>query len=612
MSSPLPARGRRLAIALLLALLALIMLPNFVWLAMGRELQHPWVEPVILPVALLLALLAVLGGRLWVACVVLLPFAVLSPLESFYIATYRRPSFAEIIATLIASNPREMREYVGALIVPMLVSVLLALALPVAAAWASRRAALRLPPRVRWTMAALALAMPLAIAVTAGINTKGSLEARWQSGSNKTTELGDEIQYGWPFGLIPRLVSYRREWNEMRANVARLDGFRFGAHVTTALPKRQIYVLVIGEASRRDHWSLFGYDRPTNPELGKIANLVPITNLDSAWPESITAIPMILTRKPATITSFTWWKEASILRAMAEAGFTTYWISNQQAIGKYDSPVSTFAFEAQHQLFLNHASWSVPGAYDDVLLKSLRDVLHDSNNNLFIVLHLMGNHQSYDYRYPDAFKHWRPTESDPWDDEVDASDDSASASTVASDTSADDSADDDDDTETHQRITNSYDNSILFTDHILASIIGILHDEGAVTALWFESDHGESLPSATCKLEGHGHGTRYEYEIPALVWYSDSYSAAFPARIAALHANAGKRTMSESTFESLADMAGLTFPSQDRSWSLFSPSWVYRPRIVNRPAQGDIDTATISKECAVVHPHTLATVILPR
>lgn len=597
--------GRRLAIGLLLALLALVLLPNAVWLAVGRELQHPWVEPVILPLALLLALLAVLGGRLWVACLVLLPFAVLAPLESFYIATYRRPSFAEIIATLIASNPREMREYVGALLLPMLLCVVLALALPVLAAWASRRARLRLPPRARWAMVVLALAMPLAIGVTAGIGTKGNLDARWQAGSKKATELGDEIQYGWPFGLIPRLVSYRREWNEMRANVARLDGFRFGARAIATVPRRQIYVLVIGEASRRDHWSLFGYARPTNPELAKTANLVPITDLDSAWPESITAIPMILTRKPATITSFTWWKEASILRAMAEAGFTTYWISNQQAIGKYDSPVSTFAFEAQHQMFLNHASWSVPGAYDDVLLKPLRDVLHDSNDNLFIVVHLMGNHQSYDYRYPDAFKRWRPTENDPWDDEADASADDTSGSSAADDSSSDES-DAEDEAETHQRIVNSYDNSILYTDHILASIIAILREDGAVTALWFESDHGESLPNATCALEGHGHGTRYEYEIPALVWYSDSYLAAFPQRIAALRANAGKRTTSESTFESLADMAGITFPTRDPSWSLFSPQWRYRPRIVNRPHQGDIDTATISKECGVVHPRAFA------
>ena len=226
---------------------------------------------------------------------------------------------------------------------------------------------------------------------------------------------------------------------------------------------------------------------------------MPLTNLDSSWPESITAIPIILTRKPITETKFTWWKEASILRAMKEAGYETYWISNQQAIGKYDSPVSTFAFEAQHDEFLNHVSWSAPGSYDEDLLQPLRDALHDSNGDLFIVLHMMGSHQSYDFRYPEPYKKFRPAESDPPDG-----------------------------TPAREHSLNSYDNSILYTDHVLASIIGILRDDGAVTGLWFESDHGESLPTATCKMEGHGNGTRYEYEIPALVWYSDAYRVGVP------------------------------------------------------------------------------------
>jgi glucan phosphoethanolaminetransferase (alkaline phosphatase superfamily) len=332
-------------------------------------------------------------------------------------------------------------------------------------------------------------------------------------------------------------------------------------------------VLVIGEASRRANWQLFGYDRATNPELTQVRNLVPLPNLDSSWPESITAIPMILTRKPADDTEYAWWKEASILRAMQEAGFETWWISNQMPIGKYDSPVSTYAFEAQHDEFLNHVSWSAPGSYDADLLQPLLDALHGSNGDLFIVLHMMGSHQSYDYRYPEAYKHFRPAESDP-------------AGGIPA----------------REQSRNSYDNSILYSDHVLASIISILRDSGAVTALWYESDHGETLPTPNCTAQGHGHGTHAEYEISALSWYSDAYASAFPTRVAALRANAGKRLMSEDTFESMIDMAGLDFPGHDRTWSVFSPTWRYRPRIVNRPSQIDIDHARFDKYCGMVHP----------
>ena len=595
---PDPVR-RRLAIAAIVGFLVLLMVPNLLWICLGQG-KHPVIDAIVLPVASLLLLFALLGGRLWIACLLLVPFAVLAPLEAFYIDAYHRPSFAEIIATLIATNSREMHEYLGGMLVPLISCVTAAALLPLLAAWWSKRCGLRLPARVRVGMAVVALCAPLVVGIVSGFTAKGTFKDHWNAGVKQEIALGEEFQYGYPFGLIQRFVDYRREWDQMRANVARLAFFEFHAHRVAAFPHRQVYVLVIGEASRRDHWQLFGYDRPTNPELGRESNLVRLSDLDTPWPESITAIPIILTRKPITETKFTWWKEASVLRAMKEAGFETYWISNQQAIGKYDSPVSTYAFEADHELFLNHSSWSVPGSYDEVLLQSLSDVLHDSNRDVFIVLHMMGNHQSYDFRYPDSFKHYRPTESDPSSGASDSSDDSDDSDSGSDDDS--DSDDDGADDSAVERSRNSYDNSILYTDHVLASIIDILRKNGATTALWFESDHGESLQSATCSLQGHGNGTHYEYEIPALVWYSDTWASAFPERLSALRANANKRTMSADTFESLVDMAGVDFQGHDPTWSVFSPQWHYRPRIVNRPTQGDIDRATFSKDCGVVHP----------
>ncbi len=563
-------RTRNLTVGAIIALIALLMLPNLLWLWAGTSTTL-WRDALMIPSILLLALFALFGNRQWIACLLLAPFAMLAPLEAFYIGTYHRPSFAEVIATLIATNPREMREYLGATLVPIVLCVVAGLMVALLAAWWSRRSQLRWTRGARAWVLTLAITALLGTGVVASVTTAGDFSKRFHAGMKKITSLGTAIQYGYPFGMYQRIVDYRSEWNAMRANVARLDSFHFHAHRTANIARRQVYVLVIGEASRRVNWQLFGYDRATNPELSRISNLVPITDMDSSWPESITAIPNILTRKPITDTRFTWWKEASVLRAMQEAGYDTYWFSDQQAIGKYDSPVSTYAFEAQHAEFLNHASWSVPGSYDEVLLQPLRDALGDSNHDLFIVLHMMGSHQSYDYRYPAAYKRFRPTESDP-------------AGGVPA----------------REHARNGYDNSILYSDHILASIIGILHDTDAVTALWYESDHGESLPTTTCSKQGHGNGTHYEYEISALFWHSDAYATEFPARVAALQANARKRLLSADTFESLIDMTGVDFAGHDASWSVFSPRWRYRPRIVNRPSQLDIDRAKFTKDCGTV------------
>jgi len=567
-SSP---RTRGLAVGAIATLVLLLMLPNLLWLWLGTGTDM-WRDALVIPAVLLFALFALFGKRQWIACLLLAPFALLAPLEAFYIVTYHRPTFAEIIATLVATNPRELREYLGVTLVPSALCIIAALLVALLAALWSRREPLQWRRGVRAWVLTVAVTALLGTGLVAGVTAKGDFSKRLHAGTEKITSLGSAIQFGYPFGLIQRVVDYRNEWNAMRENVARLDSFHFHAQRVASIAKRQVYVLVIGEASRRANWQLFGYDRATNPELMRVDNLVPITDMDSSWPESITAIPNILTRKPITEIKFTWWKEASILRAMQEAGYETYWFSDQQAIGKYDSPVSTYAFEAQHAEFLNHASWSVPGSYDEVLLQPLRDALGDSNRDLFIVLHMMGSHQSYDYRYTAAYRRFQPTESD-----------TASGVLMT------------------ERIRNGYDNSILYSDHVLASIIGILRESNAVTALWYESDHGESLKTPTCNMEGHGHGTHYEYEISALSWYSDAYASEFPARVAALRANARKRTLSADTFESLIDMAGVGFPGHDASRSLFSPRWRYRPRIVNRPSQLDIDRARFTKACGVVY-----------
>ena len=562
---------RHVAMCTLAALVLLLMLPNLVWLWFTHDIAV-WAEAVIVPAVLLLVLFALLGNRLWIACMLAAPFAMLAPLETFFIAYYQHPTSAEIIATLMATNIREMREYLGNSLLPLLLCVIAGLLLSLFTAWSCRLAHLRWHYRSRMWVLFVAFAVPLTTCLMSGITTTGDFAARTLAGIQVATSLLDPIERGYPFGLFQRVFEYRREWATMRRDVAQLDGFRFHAHRIPGVAQRQLYLLVIGESSSRNHWQIFGYNRATNPELIQVRNIVPISDMDSSWPESIAAIPMIVTRKPAAYISPVW-REASILRAMQEAGYETYWISNQLPIGKFDSPVSTYAYEAQHDVFINHASWSAPGSYDEDLLQPLRDALRDSNHDLFIVIHLMGSHASYDFRYPVAYRRFRPTLSDPEGDGSHSG-----------------------------RARNSYDNSILYTDHVLASIISVVRDSNAVAAVWYESDHGEAVPTPTCSVEWHGNGTRFEYEISALAWYSDSYASTFPTRVSALRINAGNRTMSADTFESLIDMAGVGYPEQDPSLSLFSLQWRYRPRTVNVPWQVDIDQAVFSKDCKIAMP----------
>jgi len=562
---------RRARVAVL-ALFLLIMLPNLIWLYVGHGLTT-WVSGLIVPALLLAFLFAVFGKKLWLTCLLLAPFAALAPVEALYIATYLQPTNAQILATLIATNPRETYEYLGNALLPLLLCIITGLLLAFLAARWAWQAGICWRHRSRAWIVAAAITLPLMVGAFSFASKSGNIPTRLHTGLNMVVGLSDSITPGYPFGLFQRVVEYHSEWRQMQIDAAQLDAFRFHAHRISAIGQRQVYVLVVGESSRRDHWQLFGYSRATNPELTKVPNLVPIPNMLTSWPASIFAIPLIITRKPITDSNMAW-KEASILRAMVEAGFDTYWFSNQLPIGADDSPVSTYAYEAQHVSFLNHASLTAPDSYDEVLLQPLRDAVQDSRKDLFIVLHMMGSHSRYDLRYPSTFKRFRPVSSDATEGDLSS----------------------------YDRLRNSYDNTILYTDHVLAGMIDILQKSGAVTALLYESDHGEDLPTPSCHLMEHGHGTMYDFQIPAFVWYSDLYAKVFPQRVTTLRNNADQRTLSADTFESLIDMAGVTFPSHDPSWSLFSKQWLYHPRIINGMWQTDMDHAVYGKQCKIAMP----------
>jgi glucan phosphoethanolaminetransferase (alkaline phosphatase superfamily) len=111
--------------------------------------------------------------------------------------------------------------------------------------------------------------------------------------------------------------------------------------------------MVIGESSRYDRWSLNGYARETNPLLKQEANLVALPDVITSVSATRLSVPVIISRKPATQSLKDGFSEKSFLTAFKEAGFKTFWLSNQISFGKFDTPVSVFAKEADVVEFLN-------------------------------------------------------------------------------------------------------------------------------------------------------------------------------------------------------------------------------------------------------------------
>lgn len=385
----------------------------------------------------------------------------------------------------------------------------------------------------------------------------------------------DTFARSWPFGLVLRGIDF---WNE-RSYLARLteksSAFRFRAQQDGAAGLSQTVVVVLGESSRYDRWSLNGYQRETNPLLKQEVNLVSFSDVVTAVAATRLSVPIIVSRKPATQSLKAGFSEKSFLSAYKEAGFKTFWLSNQMSFGQFDTPTSVFANEADVTQFLNLGGFTNNSNLDQVLLEPLQNALLDAAPKKLIVLHTLGNHWNYSHRYPKEYDKWQP-----------------SLFGVANPAYTD--------LKNKQALNNSYDNSILYTDWLLAQVIETLKSGEQLTSMLYVSDHGQTLYDGSCNLAFHGHNTQYEFHIPAFIWYSDAYQVRYPDKIAQLRKHRQARLSTENMFHSIVDMANIRYPGEQLEKSVLSSRLRPHTRYVDSYGWSNYDDATFKGDCREV------------
>lgn len=379
----------------------------------------------------------------------------------------------------------------------------------------------------------------------------------------------------WPFGLAVRSHEFWKERQYLAELTHKSALFTFGAQQAGNLDMPQVVVMVIGESSRYDRWSLNGYKRDTNPRLKKEENLVSLSNVITAVSATRLSIPVLVSRKPATQSLRAGFSEKSFLSAFREAGFKTFWLSNQMSFGQFDTPVSVFAKEADVTQFLNLGGFATNSSYDEILLEPLKAAISDSAKKKLIVLHTLGNHWNYSHRHPKEYDKWQP-----------------SLFGVASPAYSDSAI--------KVQLNNSYDNSVLYTDWFLAQVISALKTSPQVAALMYVSDHGQALYDGSCKLAFHGHNTQFEFHVPALVWYSDLYRLTHPAKVTRLQKNKDAKLAIENIFHSLLDMADIRYSTEQLEWSFLNKRFRPHKRYVDSYGWTDYDNATFKGDCREV------------
>lgn len=378
-----------------------------------------------------------------------------------------------------------------------------------------------------------------------------------------------------PFGLGMIVYNFWSERHYLTQLATKNTHFQFHTKQQKTTNTPQIFIMVIGESSRYDRWSLNGYRRDTNPLLSKIDNLTPLSNVVTAVSATRLSVPIIISRKPATHSLQAGFSEKSFLSAFKEAGFKTFWLSNQMSFGQFDTPVSVFAKEADVLQFINFGGFTDHSSFDEALLTPLERAINDPSPKKLIVLHTLGNHWNYSHRYPKEFDKWKPSlfgVNNPAYTDI----------------------------KIKPQLNNSYDNSILYTDWFLSEVINRLQNTKLLSSLIYVSDHGQTLYDGSCNLAFHGHNTQYEFHIPVFVWVSDLYKSTFPKKVEQLVQHQHAPLSTENMFHSFVDMADIQYPKQRLEWSLFNTQLTHHKRYVDSHGWSNYDRSTFKGDCKEV------------
>lgn len=254
--------------------------------------------------------------------------------------------------------------------------------------------------------------------------------------------------------------------------------------------EKTIVVLVIGEAARAQDFSLYGYERPTNPLLAEAGVAVlPRTRACATY----TTAALLCILSPVDTGWHLARSDEPLPSYLQRHGIDVIWRSNNSG----EPPLKVGSYERAKAL--REGCREDTCNYDEVLLQGLEQRIRSSTKErIFVVLHQHGSHgPDYYARYPQSFEVFKP----------------ACHSVELQHCS-------------REELVNAYDNTIVYTDYFLDRVIQLLKGfAGTATMMMYISDHGQSLGEYGLYL----HGTPYsiapdfQKDIPFLVWMSDAF-----------------------------------------------------------------------------------------
>lgn len=293
-------------------------------------------------------------------------------------------------------------------------------------------------------------------------------------------------------------------------------------------PRKNLTILVLGETSRAEDFSLGGYARETNPLL-KQDDVAYFPNTTSCGTATAISVPCIFSGMPrAHYDEALAHHQEGLLDIIQRAGLQVLWNDNDGGCKGACDRVPN-----QDVTKLNLPGQCIEGeCVDEVLFHQLEDYINHLQHDGVIVLHTIGSHgPTYYNRYPAAFRKFTPTC------------DTNQIQTCS-----------------QQQLVNTYDNTIVYVDYIVDKAIKLLQSkqDNFTTSLVYLSDHGESLGENGVYLHGLPYSIAPESQkhVPFLIWLSDDYQKRYGVSSQCLQKEAQQKNVSQDNL--FSTMLGLT------------------------------------------------------